>query len=195
MSRSVNKVILIGNLTRDPEMRYTPDGQAVTSFGVATNRRWKTKEGEQKEDVEFHNLVAWRKLAELCSQLLKKGRKVFIEGRLQTRSWEGKDGVTRQRTEIVMEDMVVLDPKGAPSGEVDSTSSPQGGALPEQPAAPEEEIQVGEAQPKKEDGKEDKKGKSIAAADGHRSLRDPAKGGDGVPPKAGEEVSEDEIPF
>src|SRR3989304_4464753 len=115
MSRSVNKVILIGNLTRDPEMRYTPDGKAVTSFGLATNRSWTSKEGEKKEEVEFHNLVAWGKLAELCSQFLKKGRKVYAEGRLQTRSWEGKDGVTRQRTEIVMEDMVLLDSRGAPT--------------------------------------------------------------------------------
>src|SRR3970040_639218 len=170
MARSVNKVILIGNLTRDPEMRYTPDGQAVTSFGVATNRRWKSKEGEQKEDVEFHNLVAWGKLAELCSQLMKKGRKVYLEGRLQTRSWEGKDGVTRQRTEIVLEDMVLLDAKGAPVE----------GGTPEQPAAAEEETQVGEAPAKKESVKEDKKGKDTAAG--------------GIPPKAGEEVNEDEIP-
>lgn len=172
MAYSVNKVMLIGNLTRDPEMRYTPDGQAVTSFGVATNRRWKSKEGEQKEDVEFHNIVAWGKLAELCSQFMKKGRKVYLEGRLQTRSWEGKDGVTRQRTETVLEDMVLLDAKGAPVE----------GGLPEQPAAPEEEGQIGEAPSKKEAVKEDKKGKDTAA-DG------------GASPKAGEEVNEDEIPF
>ncbi|MEX0887886.1 MAG: single-stranded DNA-binding protein [Patescibacteria group bacterium] len=132
MGRSVNKAILIGNLTRDPEMRYTPDGQAVCSFGLATNRKWKTKEGEQKEEVEFHNLVAWRKLAEICSQFLKKGSKVYLEGRLQTRSWEGKDGVTRQRTEVVLDDMVMLDSKGAPVEE----------GLPEQPAPAEEETQL-----------------------------------------------------
>lgn len=108
MARSINKAIIVGNLTRDPEMRYTPNGQAVTTFGVATNRRWTTNE-EKKEETEFHNVVAWGKLAEICSQLLKKGRRVYIEGRLKTRSWEGKDGVTRRRTEIVAEDMVVLD--------------------------------------------------------------------------------------
>jgi len=108
MARSINKAIIVGNLTRDPEMRYTPNGQAVTTFGVATNRRWKTNE-EQREETEFHNVVAWGKLAEICSQLLKKGRKVYIEGRLRTHSWEGKDGVTRRRTEIVAGDMVVLD--------------------------------------------------------------------------------------
>ena len=115
-------------------MRYTPDGKAVTSFGLATNRSWTSKEGEKKEEVEFHNLVAWGKLAELCSQFLKKGRKVYAEGRLQTRSWEGKDGVTRQRTEIVLDDMVLLDSKGAPTEE----------GTPEQPAPKEEEVQLPE---------------------------------------------------
>ncbi|PIS12352.1 single-stranded DNA-binding protein [candidate division WWE3 bacterium CG09_land_8_20_14_0_10_47_33] len=110
MARSVNKAIIVGNLTRDPEMRYTPNGQAVTNFGVATNRRWTTN-GEQREETEFHNVVAWGRLAEICSELLKKGRRVYIEGRLRTRSWEGKDGVTRQRTEIVAGDMVVLERK------------------------------------------------------------------------------------
>lgn len=125
MARSVNKVILIGNLTRDPEMRYTPNGQAVVSFGLATNRRWTDKAGEQKEDTEFHNIVAWGKLAELCSQLLKKGRKVYIEGRLQTRSWEGKDGVTRSRTEIVTEDMVVLNLPPKVEGEGEAFVAPE----------------------------------------------------------------------
>ena len=167
MSRSVNKAILIGNLTRDPEMRYTPDGQAVCSFGVATNRSWKGKDGEQKEDVEFHNLVAWGKLAELCSQLMKKGRKVFLEGRLQTRSWEGKDGVTRQRTEIVLDDMVLLDSKGAPTEE----------GTPEQPAPKEEEVQLPEE--KLSEAKSVPGGKSKEAGKASKN----------------EEVNEDEIPF
>ncbi|MEK7595763.1 MAG: single-stranded DNA-binding protein [Patescibacteria group bacterium] len=107
MSRSVNKVILVGNLTRDPEMRYTPQGHAVTTFGLATNRAWKV-EGDRKEETEFHNIVAWNKLAELCTQLLKKGTKVFIEGRLQTRDWVDDKGVKHYKTEIVAEDMVVL---------------------------------------------------------------------------------------
>ena len=118
MARSLNKVMLIGNLTRDPEMRYTPQGTAVCTFGLATNRQWTTESGEKKEDAEFHNLVAWNKLAEICSQLLKKGRKVFVEGRLSTRSWQGQDGTQKQRTEIVIADMVILDKKGdEPSGE------------------------------------------------------------------------------
>lgn len=109
-SRSWNRVELIGNLTRDPELRYTPNGAAVCTFGMATNRTYVT-EGEKKEEVDFHRLVAWNKLAELCNQLLKKGTKVFISGRLQTRSWEGQDGIQRQTTEIVIEDMIILSPK------------------------------------------------------------------------------------
>src|SRR3989339_1192369 len=108
MSRSVNVAIIIGNLTPDPEMRYTPGGHAVTSFTVATNRSW-VSEGQTKEDVEFHNIVAWNKLAELCSQLLSKGRKVFIQGRLQTRNWDDANGVKKYRTEIIADDMVILD--------------------------------------------------------------------------------------
>lgn len=119
MSRSVNIVIIIGNLTRDPELRYTPGGHAVSSFGVATNRSW-VSDGEQKEETEFHNVVAWNKLAELCSQLLSKGRRVYIQGRLQTRTWEGNDGVRRSRTEIVADEMVVLDYR--PRGEVAETA-------------------------------------------------------------------------
>ena len=101
--------MLIGNLTRDPELRYTPNGVAVCSFGLATNRAWTTEAGEKKEDAEFHRIVAWNKLAELCSQLLTKGRKVFVEGRLQTRSWQAQDGQQRSSTEIVIEDMIILD--------------------------------------------------------------------------------------
>lgn len=109
MARSLNKVQLIGNLTRDPELRYTPAGTAVCTIGIATNRQWVTESGEKKEDVEFHRIVAWNKLAEICSQLLKKGRKVYFEGRLQTRSWTGQDGSQRTTTEIVISDMIILD--------------------------------------------------------------------------------------
>lgn len=111
-SRSLNKVMLIGNLTRDPELRYLPQGTAVCSFGLATNRSWVPSDStERKEEAEFHRIVAWNKLAELCSQLLTKGRKVYIEGRLQTRSWETPNGEKRQSTEIVAEDMIILDPR------------------------------------------------------------------------------------
>lgn len=109
MARSLNRVQLIGNLTRDPELRYTPSGTAVCSFGLATNRYWTTDQGEKHEESEFHNIVSWNKLAELCSQFLVKGRKVYVEGRLATRSWTGQDGQQRQRTEVVIEDMILLD--------------------------------------------------------------------------------------
>jgi len=106
---SLNKVLLIGNLTRDPELRYTPSGAAVCSFGIATNRVYVASDGTKKEEAEFIKIVAWNKLAELCSQLLTKGRKVYVEGRLQTRTWETPDGQTKQFTEVVIDDMRILD--------------------------------------------------------------------------------------
>ncbi len=116
MAYSVNQAIILGNLTRDPELRYTPSGHAVCSFSVATNRSWTTSEGEEKEKADFHNVVAWRKLAEICSQYLVKGQKVYVQGRLQTQSWEGKEGNRRSRTEIVADQLVMLQkPRGAPA--------------------------------------------------------------------------------
>ena len=109
MARSLNRVQLIGNLTRDPELRYTPSGAAVVSFSIATNRSWTTDTGEKKDQVEFHRIVAWNKLAEICSQFLTKGKKVFVEGRLATRSWTGQDGAQKQTTEIIISDMILLD--------------------------------------------------------------------------------------
>ena len=111
MARSLNKAELIGNLTRDPELRYTPQGTAVCTFGLATNRQWTTDAGEKKEDAEFHRIVAWNKLAELCAQLLSNGRKVYVEWRLQTRRWTSQDGQERTTTEIVINDMIILDSK------------------------------------------------------------------------------------
>ncbi|MDZ7798747.1 MAG: single-stranded DNA-binding protein [Patescibacteria group bacterium] len=114
----LNKAQIIGNLTRDPEVRSTTSGQSVASFGVATNRVWKDKaSGERKSSAEFHNIVAWGRLAEICQQYLKKGSKVYFEGRLQTRSWEDPSGVKKYRTEIVAQNMIMLDKKGeGPSG-------------------------------------------------------------------------------
>lgn len=109
MARSLNKVTLIGNLTRDPELRYTPQGTAVCTFGLATNRQWTTESGEKREEADFHRIVSWNKLAELCAQLLTKGRKTYVEGRLQTRSWTAKDGTQRTTTEIVLSNMIILD--------------------------------------------------------------------------------------
>ncbi|MFC1646750.1 single-stranded DNA-binding protein [Patescibacteria group bacterium] len=110
-SRSLNKVSLIGNLTRDPELRYTPSGAAVCTIGLATNRGWTTEAGEKKEETEFHRVIAWNKLAELCSQLLVKGRKIYVEGRLRTNNWQTADGTSRSTTEVVIEDMILLDSK------------------------------------------------------------------------------------
>lgn len=118
-SRSLNKVLLIGNLTRDPELRYTPQGTPVCTFGLATNRSWQPANGERQEETEFHRIVAWNKLAELCSELLFKGRKVFTEGRLQTRNWTDAQGQERTTVEIVIDNMIVLDSKrkdGVPAG-------------------------------------------------------------------------------
>lgn len=107
--RSVNKVIIVGNLTRDPELRQTENGQAVCTFGVATNRDWVNKNGVKQSLAEFHEVVAWAKLAEICHQFLKKGNLVYIEGYLKTRSWEGDDGKRHYRTEIVAGDMIRLE--------------------------------------------------------------------------------------
>lgn len=120
--RSLNKVILIGNLTRDPELRYTPAGTAVCTFGLATNRQWTTQTGETKEETEFHRIVAWNKLGELCSQLLSKGRKVYVEGRLATHSWTAQDGAQRTTTEVVIDDMIILDSKKRAPEDAESSS-------------------------------------------------------------------------
>ena len=104
----LNKVMIIGRLTADPEARTTPQGITVTSFGVATNRVWKDQQGNQQDRTEFHNVVAWRRLAEICTQYLAKGRQIYIEGHLQTRSWEGQDGKKNYRTEIVADNMIML---------------------------------------------------------------------------------------
>lgn len=108
--------MIIGRLTRDPESRTTTSGQAVASFAVATNQVWKDPQGQRQERVEYHNIVAWGKLAEICSQYLNKGKQIYIEGRLQTRDWEGQDGIKRYKTEIVADSMIMLDRAGSSSG-------------------------------------------------------------------------------
>lgn len=122
MAMSLNKVQLIGNITRDPEVRQIPGGQSVATFGLATNLRWRDQSGEMQNKTEFHNIVAWRKLAEICGQYLRKGSKIYIEGRIQTRDWEGEDGVKRYRTEIVADNMIMLDRKGENLPEVSNES-------------------------------------------------------------------------
>ena len=110
---SANKVILVGNLGRDPEMRHTQNGQAVATFSVATSRRWRDREsGEQREQTDWHRIVAWGRLAEICAEYLSKGKQVYIEGRLQTREWEDKDGNKRWTTEVIANDMQMLGRRG-----------------------------------------------------------------------------------
>lgn len=120
MSMSLNRAQIIGNLVRDPEVRTTSNGQSVVNFSVATDRRWKNADGQVQEQTEFHNVVAFGKMADICAQYLHKGSKVYVDGRLQTRSWEGEDGVKRYRTEIVLENMIMLDKKGDSTGSVGS---------------------------------------------------------------------------
>jgi single-strand DNA-binding protein len=124
-ARSLNKVMLIGNLTRDPEMKYTASGATVTTFGVATNKSWKDDNGELKELAEFHNIVAWNKLAEICQQLLAKGMKVYVEGSLNTRNWDADDGSKRYRTEVRITDMILLDSKGKQGVGIDEEETPE----------------------------------------------------------------------
>src|ERR1700731_2899362 len=134
---NLNKVMLIGRLTRDPEMRYTPSGSPVTTFSLATNRYGQGTDGEKKEYTDYHNVVAWnigqRKLAELCGQYLHKGNLVYVEGRLQTRSWEGQDGQKRKPTKITAPDVRSLDPGSQPPRE--PSSEPIEAAVADAPAA------------------------------------------------------------
>ncbi|MFC1655589.1 single-stranded DNA-binding protein [Patescibacteria group bacterium] len=138
--RSVNKVILVGNLTRDPEMRQTANGQMVTTFCIATNREWITKDSDKHSLAEYHDIVAWARLAEICSKYLKKGKLVYIEGYLKTRSWDTPEGVRKFRTEVVAQDMIMLEKR--PKGEEGEDYIPQvdegGGMVAHNESAPEE---------------------------------------------------------
>ena len=129
---NLNRAMILGNATRDVDFRTTPNGRSVASFAVATNRRWNDREtGETKDEVQFHEIVVWGKLAEIARQVVSKGTKVYVEGRLQTRSWEGQDGVKRERTEIIADNIISLSPKGSgystaeePSQDFESTPKP-----------------------------------------------------------------------
>jgi single-strand DNA-binding protein len=175
MARSLNRAQLIGNLTRDPELRYTPNGTAVCSFGLATNRSWKTDSGEKHDEAEFHNIVAWNKLADLCSQFLVKGRKIYVEGRIATRTWTGQDGAQRNRTEIIISDMLLLDSR-RPTAEGQESAAKE----PEVPAqtTPTESV----SKPEKDEKKtktEPKPDKPVKPANANES----------------DEVAPDDIPF
>lgn len=142
----LNKVMLIGRVTKDPEVRTLQTGQAVASFSVATNRQWTDASGQKQEKAEFHNIVAWRKLAEIVQSYVKKGMKIYVEGRMETRSWEDPQGQKKYRTEIVCDNMIMLDSKA-------STGSAQGSAAAPKPVVagdapnpavntPDEEISI-----------------------------------------------------
>ncbi len=143
--------MVIGNLVRDPEVKTTPSGQSVASFSIATNFVWTDQSGQKQEKAEFHNIVAWRRLAEICGQYLKKGSKIYIEGRLQTRDWVGQDGIKKYRTEIVAENMIMLDSKGGSGGNFQDQAQAPAPAPSQTPSEPvinvdeepkEDEIQV-----------------------------------------------------
>ena len=141
----LNRAMIIGRLTRDPESRTTPQGTSVCSFSLATNFVWVDQAGQRQEKVEYHNIVAWRKLADICQQYLKKGGKVYIEGRLQTRDWEGQDGVKRYRTEIVADNMIMLDRadnSGSRSSQASSSAPASFSSESFAPSAPATEIPV-----------------------------------------------------
>ena len=196
--RSLNNVQLIGNLTRDPELRYTAQGTAVCTFGLATNREWTDKNGQKQEEAEFHRIVAWQKLAELCSQLLFKGRKVYVDGRLQTRKWTGADNVERQTTEVVIDNMILLDsrykegaeasPK-ASQGSVSAgaASSPGDDSIPA--SADDSQAQADDSD--KDEKKEKKAQPKVAAKAKAGADKKPGK----KAAKTSEEVKADDIPF
>lgn len=176
--RSLNKVILIGNLTRDPELRYTPAGTAVCTFGVATNRQWTTQTGETKEETEFHRIVSWNKLGELCSQLLSKGRKVYVEGRLATHSWTAQDGTQRTTTEVVIDDMIILDSKKKITDNTEASQLSPDRAVkePESRVVSDQPQAEAEVKEDKDSGKKDKK-----------AVKEEQK--------TSEEITPDDIPF
>lgn len=135
----LNRATLIGNVTRDPELRTTGTGQSVATFSVATNMQWTDAQGQKQSRPEYHNIVAWGKLADICKQYLVKGKKIFLEGRIQTREWEAQDGTKKRTTEIVAENMIMLDRGGSPA-------SSGSGALQEptiEPLAPAEDKGIG----------------------------------------------------
>lgn len=140
---NLNRATVIGRLTRDPELRTTATGQSVANFAIATNRRWTSREGEQQEETEFHDIVVWGKLAEIASQILAKGQPVYLEGRLQTRSWEAQDGTPRQRTEIIAENLISLERRREGIDQRPSAERPQA-RKPEQ--KPTEKTKAGQAE-------------------------------------------------
>ncbi|KKQ34668.1 MAG: Single-stranded DNA-binding protein [Microgenomates group bacterium GW2011_GWA2_37_6] len=195
MARSLNRVQLIGNLTRDPELRYTPAGTAVCSFGIATNRSWTTESGEKRDEADFHRIVAWNKLAELCSQFLTKGKKVYVEGRLTTRNWNAQDGTQKSTTEVIISDMILLDSSGIRSassgqGRSESSSPAKTESEPAEKAEEPEENQEKKAKPASSKAK---KPSSAEASEGQGKTEEEKK--EEVKASSDEEVAPDDIPF
>ena len=138
MSRGLNKVMIIGHLGRDPEMRYTPSGRPVTTFTVAVSRSWNTADGERRTETEWFNIVAWGNLAEICKQYLYKGQQVYIDGRLQTRRWEDKEGQKHTSVEVVANEMMMLGDRRESSSQAQETS--EGAEDVAEPLADEDEF-------------------------------------------------------
>lgn len=202
-ARSLNRVQLIGNLTRDPELRYTPQGTAVCTFGLATNRSWTTDSGEKKEDTEFHRVVSWNKLAELCSQLLVKGRKIYVEGRLSTRTWTGQDGNQRTTTEVVIDDMILLDsrrPEGAGGtapGAEEASKVPE--AAPAEEAPSTEEVAEEKAAPAEgqagDQAKKTPAKKAKAKKEENKKAAEPQEAPEEAKGGEQDKINPDDIPF
>jgi len=145
MAKSVNKVILVGNLGKDPEVKYTPSGTAVAKFSLATNERYKDKSGEWQDRTEWHNIVVWQRLAEIVGEYVKKGNKIYIEGRLQTSSWEDKQsGEKKYRTEVIAHDLVLLGGRGGEADHEGGASRSRGAAAGGHASAPPEQEFSGE---------------------------------------------------
>ncbi len=148
--RSVNKVIIIGNLTRDPEVRQTPNGQTIVTFSIATNREWVTRDGRKQTSAEYHEVVAWAKLAEMCSKYLKKGKLVYVEGYLKTRNWDTAEGIKKFKTEIIVQDLIMLDKKKH-DDDSDYVPLPENGTSLEEMETSNEEMENIPEPPKKQE--------------------------------------------
>lgn len=149
--RSVNKVILVGNVTRDPDTRQTQNGQKIVTFGLATNRQWKSAAGEKQDQAEFHELVAWSRLADLCEKYVRKGKLLYIEGYLKTRSWDTPEGVRKFKTEVVVQDLIMLEKRSSSDEDFAVEDAPHGREVESIPAPTDEDASTTDASNPNED--------------------------------------------
>lgn len=149
--RSVNKVILVGNVTRDPDTRQTQNGQKIVTFGLATNRQWKSAAGEKQDQAEFHELVAWSRLADLCEKYVRKGKLLYIEGYLKTRSWDTPEGVRRFKTEVVVQDLIMLEKRSGGDEDFAVEDTSHGREVESVPAPTDEDASPADASNPNED--------------------------------------------